>query len=181
MTKPYLNFESVVSNLAWLAGSGAVRLWRDRLSMRMLWDFFMLYFLHSSPSFLPLCSWAGSQNCFNSERLCCFRRGYKLHLNAGLTSLHVIAPYLSYRSQTGYTVFCLETIWLSMGPSQSKGQERSHTPVQFKLNIMVLGLSILFKNGTGMPAWNYSFSLIVLEIKMSWFWSKGKTGNVSPD
>lgn len=52
MTKPYLNFESVVSNLAWLAGSGAVRLWQDRLSMRMSWDFFMLYLLHSSPSFL---------------------------------------------------------------------------------------------------------------------------------
>lgn len=56
-----------------------------------------------------------------------------------------------------------------MGPSQSKGQEGSHTPAQFKLSIMVLGLSILFKNGTGLPDWNYSFSLIVLEAKMSRF------------
>lgn len=97
MTQSYLNVESAVSNLAWLARSGAVRIWRGRWSVCGRTSLCLIFAVFSFP---PLCCCTLSLNCFISERLCCFRRDHRLSLNAGLISLHIITPYLSYRSQS---------------------------------------------------------------------------------
>lgn len=97
MTQSYLNVESAVSNLAWLARSGAVRIWRGQWSVCGRTSLCLIFAVFSFP---PLCCCTLSLNCFISERLCCFRRDHRLSLNAGLISLHIITPYLSYRSQS---------------------------------------------------------------------------------
>ena len=82
----------------------------------------MPYFLHSSPSFL---SAAELGLCIVS-----IQKGFVLSegiincLTAGLTSLHVTAPYLSCRSQTGCIVFHLrhfDSLWVLLSPKARTG------------------------------------------------------------